>query len=252
MTRRRFYAPPDAFSRENGSVRLERDETKHLRGVLRLSIGDAVYLFDGAGREFQCEIANFGRDDATLAVLAEVAPQSPESTLDLTLAVALLKGEKFDLVVQKATELGVNRIVPVVTKRADVRLEHERRGKSHRDERWARLALEAAKQSGRARVPSVATPVDLGELLSDTDNSHAIMFAERTGVSLADAFGNSCSPPRSLVALVGPEGGWEDTEIEAARVAGWRVVTLGGRTLRAETAAIAVATLLQHRCGDLV
>jgi 16S rRNA (uracil1498-N3)-methyltransferase len=251
MTRRRFYAPPDAFNHDNGSVRLERDEAKHLRNVLRLGVGDAVYLFDGAGREFHCEITSFGRDEAVLSVLDEVAPQSPESKLELTLAVALLKGEKFGLVVQKATELGVGHIVPVMTKRADVRLDSARRGKTQRDERWTRLALEAAKQSGRARVPEVAAPVELSELLNNVDAMHAIMFAERAGTSLNDAL-DGIGLPRSLVALIGPEGGWETAEIEAARVAGWRIVTLGGRTLRAETAAIAVAALLQHRCGDLV
>jgi 16S rRNA (uracil1498-N3)-methyltransferase len=251
MTRRRFYASPKAFTSDCKGVRLDRDEARHLRGVLRLDVGDTVYVFDGTGREFRCEIADTGRDTAMLAVREEIAPQSPESKLELTLAVALLKGEKFDLVVQKATELGVARIVPVMTKRADVKIDRVKRT-THRDERWARLALEAAKQSGRARVPEVAAPVELKELFARQDAGRALLFAERGGESLEGALDSLPVEPRTLTALVGPEGGWETSEIEAARGHGWRIVTLGGRTLRAETAAIAVATLLQHRRGDIV
>lgn len=251
MTRRRFYASPGAFTVDRKGVRLDRDEARHLRGVLRLDVGDTVYVFDGAGREFRCEIADTGRDTAMLAVREEIAPQSPESNLELTLAVALLKGEKFDLVVQKATELGVRRVVPVMTKRADVRIDRAKRA-THRDERWARLALEAAKQSGRARVPEVGAPVELKELFARADAGRGIMFAERDGESLDRALDSLAVEPQMLVALVGPEGGWETSEIDAARAHGWRIVTLGGRTLRAETAAIAVATLLQHRRGDLI
>jgi len=251
MTRRRFYTPPEDFTSDGKGVRLDRDEARHLRGVLRLNVGDEVYVFDGAGREFRCEIADTGRDTTLLAVREEVAPQSPESGLELTLAVALLKGEKFDLVVQKATELGVARIVPVMTKRADVRIDRAKRT-THRDERWARLALEAAKQSGRARVPEVGAPIELKKLFEGENATGALMFAERGGESLNSALDSLSAGSRTLVALVGPEGGWETSEIDAARAHGWRIVTLGGRTLRAETAAIAVATLLQHRRGDLI
>src|SRR5437667_284472 len=166
MTRRRFYAPPSAFTPGIDNVDLASDEARHLRDVLRLKPGDEVYVFDGAGKEFHCRVEESRRDTAQLKVIREVEPARPESPLRLTLAVALLKGEKFDLVVQKATELGIAQVLPVVTKHADIRL---------RDE--------------------------------------------------SDA---------------------------AKRDAGWAIVTLGGRTLRAETAAITVAALIQHLFGDLV
>src|SRR5713101_728507 len=120
MTRRRFYAPTTAFDKNQNAVTLIADEARHLREVLRLKTGDEVFVFDGAGKEFHCRIADSRRDTAQLEVLAEVSPAKPESPLQLTLALALLKGEKFDLVVQKATELGVARIVPVITKHADI------------------------------------------------------------------------------------------------------------------------------------
>src|SRR5688572_7479098 len=105
MTRRRFHAPPEAFSSDRRSLTLQIEEAKHLRDVLRLRVGDRVHVFDGAGKEFECSIEESRKDSALLNVLLEVDPARPESHLQLTLAVALLKSDKFDLVVQKATEL---------------------------------------------------------------------------------------------------------------------------------------------------
>src|ERR1043166_4261847 len=120
MSRRRFFAPPEAFSKQ--TVTLTGDEARHLREVLRLKTGDEVFIFDGAGKEFRCTIDSARRDETLLSQCEEVAPNRPESPLSLTLAVALLKGEKFDLVVQKATELGVTGIIPMMTRYADIRL----------------------------------------------------------------------------------------------------------------------------------
>src|SRR5678816_2167457 len=118
MTRRRFYAPPSAFDSSLTRITLASDEARHLREVLRLKVGDEVYVFNGAGKEFHCSVEEARRDVSHLRVVREVEAARPESPLYLTLAVALLKGEKFDLVVQKATELGVIRIVPVSTRYA--------------------------------------------------------------------------------------------------------------------------------------
>ena len=249
MGRRRFYAPPEAFSRHSRIVNLEADEARHLREVLRLKPGDDVYVFDGAGKEFHCTIESSRRDTAELRVLEEVPPARPESPLQLTLAVALLKSDKFDLVVQKATELGVVALVPVQTKLADIKLKDESDA-SKRLVRWRRIALEAAKQSGRALVPEVTAPVSFTDLIrAQASADHKLIFSERDGQPL-ESLGTGTNPD-SLTALVGSEGGWTDAELEEASSAGWKVITLGGRTLRAETAAIAVTVLLQHRFGDL-
>lgn len=255
MTRRRFYAPPRSFDGE-GSVVLSAEESRHLRDVLRLRAGDEAYLFDGEGREFACAVREAGGRGgaAVLEVRAPAEPPSPESPLELTLAVALLKGEKFDLVVQKATELGAARVEPVVTARADVR-PRDARDTERRVERWRRLALEASKQSGRARVPVIVEPVAFGQLVareSAAESAARILFSERGGAGLDSlAVEGAATRPASVVALVGPEGGWDDEELSLARAQGWTLVTLGGRTLRAETAAITVCALLQHVFGDL-
>ncbi len=237
-------------------VTLAPDEARHLRDVLRMRAGDEAFVFDGEGIEYRCAVSEIGRGSggrATLRIEERVAAPHAESPLDLTLLVALLKGEKFDLVVQKATELGVSGIVPVVTKRADVR-PRDGEDAAKRTVRWQRLALEAAKQSGRARVPRLAPPVTLEAALSNVTlggDAARLMFAERGGVSLSELSELKDEHGSSVAALVGPEGGWEDEEISRAQSAGWTIVTLGGRTLRAETAAIVVAALLQHRLGDL-
>lgn len=221
------------------------DEARHLRDVLRLKAGDEVYVFDGRGREFCCSIVNMSRHAAQLHIKAEVEPAKPESQLQLNLCVALLKGEKFDLVVQKATELGVSKVTPLITRYADIHLRDESDA-AKRVSRWQRIALEAAKQSGRAFVPEIGKPVAFESV---TVEGLGVMFSERGGDSLESLIKHPA--PEAVTALVGSEGGWSDEELESARAREFHVITLGGRVLRAETAAITVTALLQHIFGDL-
>lgn len=239
MSRRRFFAPPSAFNFTKNFVTLTADEARHLREVLRLKPGDEVSVFDGAGKEFRARVVQARRESAELELDDEIATARPESPLQITLAVALLKGEKFDLVVQKATELGVKQIVPLITRYADIKLRDESDA-TKRVARWQRIALEAAKQSGRAVVPEVSLPATLAAVLEST----CVLFSERGGHGLTQI-----SNP--ITAIIGSEGGWSDEELEQANAAGAQIVTLGGRILRAETAAIVATALLQHRFGDL-
>ena len=243
MTRRRFFAPPSAFNFSKGLVTLTADEARHLREVLRLKTGDEVQVFDGTGREFRAVVSQARREFAELEIRDEIEPPKSESPLQLTLAVALLKGEKFDLVVQKGTELGVNRFIPLVTRYADIKLRDEADA-AKRVTRWQRIALEAAKQCGRSVVPEVEKPMSFEALIRE-DNRY-LMFSERDGHAL-----NTDARMDFVTALVGSEGGWSDEELDQARTANVPIVTLGGRVLRAETAAIAAAVLLQHLYGDL-
>src|SRR5215217_4076237 len=175
MSRRRFHALPSAFNLTQQTVTLAADEARHLRDVLRVKTGDEVYVFDGLGHEFRCTVSNTMRDAAELHIEAEVEPAKPESQLQLNLCVALLKGEKFDLVVQKATELGVSKVVPLITRYADIHLRDEADA-ARRVTRWQRIALEAAKQSGRAFVPEIAAPVAFASLLTDSRDELRVMF----------------------------------------------------------------------------
>jgi 16S rRNA (uracil1498-N3)-methyltransferase len=249
MTLRRFYAPKIAFTSDRRTVTLGPDEARHAHDVLRLEAGDEIFVFDGEGQEYRCSIAELTSRSAALDVLENVQPASPESPLDLTLAVALLKGEKFDLVVQKATELGVTRLTPLTTARADVRIrEPDARKKA---DRWARIAFESAKQCGRAQLMLVDRPMNLDEFFrSITDVRLRFTYTARDGDPHADLAKMELKKA-CIVAMIGPEGGWTDDELKQATANDCKIVTIGGRILRAETAAIAVATLLQHRFGDL-
>src|ERR1700752_2636115 len=157
MTRRRFYAPPNNFNFAGQTVKLGMDEARHLRDVLRLKAGEEVYVFDGHGREFRCVVFSPKRDAAELRIEAEVEPAKPESQLQLNLCVALLKGEKFDLVVQKATELGVKKITPLITRYADIHL-RDSADATKSVASWQLIASKAAKQSGKALVPEISLP----------------------------------------------------------------------------------------------
>ena len=225
-----------------GTAQLDEAETRHLRDVLRIREGETVNLFDGGGHEFRARVETISKRTTLLAVAEEVRPAAPESPLDLTLAVALTKGEKFELVVQKAVELGVNRIIPIVTHRCDIKPA----GNSKRTLRWRKIALDASKQSGRARLIEIEDAKAISSLMAAEFPGTKFLFSERDG----DRF-EKISTGNNVLAVVGPEGGWEDRELGSAADAGFQIITLGGRILRAETAAISIAAVIQHRFGDL-
>ena len=213
---------------------LSADETRHLREVLRLTRGDEVYIFDGVGREFRFVFRKVTGGKATLDLLAEVEPARPESQLNFTLCVALSKGEKFDLVVQKTTEIGVSRLVPLTTARASVRL-RDPDNTTRKTERWRRIVIEACKQSGRARLMEIDAPVAFDTLVKRGEGNRELrlMFAESGGGSFAEMMLALPLPPKAVTAAVGPDGGWTNEEMAQGRAASWKLLTLGGRTLRA-------------------
>jgi len=240
MSIHRFYAQPESFS--TYTVVLGADETRHLRDVLRLVIGNEVTVFDGKGREVRASVTGIEKKRTALSVIEQVTPASPESPFEITLAATVLNGEKYDLIIQKSVELGVARFIPIHTIRCDVKLKDAVR----RIERWRRIALEATKQCGRARLMMIYEPVEFSALIDGQAEKGIFLFSERNGGKFPD------KPPGDQITVVyGPKGGWADSELEAARSAGAQVVTLGGRIMRAETAAIAITAILQHRFGDL-
>jgi 16S rRNA (uracil1498-N3)-methyltransferase len=249
MQIRRFYIEPDKVSVDSGQAVLDHDETRHLRDVLRLREGAEVTVFDGQGREFLCMINTIKKDHAILDLVSEKEPAVTESPLKLTLAIAMLKGEKLDWVVQKVTELGVSNITLLDTEHSEVRTRNES-DSGKRVSRLRRIALEAAKQSGRAVVPLIAGPLPIQQILNDPGDVHRFFFTERGGGPIPEGLTNN-GECLTAVAVTGPEGGWSEHEVAAAAAFGWHLVTLGQRILRAETAAITAAVLLQHRFGDL-
>ena len=239
MTIHRFYAPIAAF--REGQVSLAESEAHHLRDVLRHAVGDEVNVFDGSGGEFRCRVEAIAKRSAELIVLGPIETMA-ESPLRLTLAAALLKGDKFDLVVKKCVELGVSSIVPLITDRCDVRLKDA--GK--RVERWEKLVIDATRQCGRATLTAVNEPLDFRSFVGIERQGQSILFAERSGRAF-----DQVEPTSDIIAIIGPEGGWSDGELALAEERRVNIVTLGGRILRAETASIAIAAILQHRFGDI-
>jgi 16S rRNA (uracil1498-N3)-methyltransferase len=221
----------------DGTVRVTGAEFRHLR-TLRLGPGDRFRLFDDAGAEHEVAVERVGARDAVVRVLRS-STASRESPLALTLGVALLKQDKMDWVVEKATELGAARIVPLETRYVVARGDHAAR--------WRRVAVAAAKQSGRTRLPVVDAPTPLARWLPDAgDGLRLLAWEDEAACRLADVADRA----DAVAIAIGPEGGFHPDEVAAARAAGFRTVTLGRRVLRAETAAVAAVALCQHRWGD--
>lgn len=241
---RRFFSLPEQIV--DGKALLSPEETRHLRDVLRLRVGDEASVFDGLGHEFSCRVETISKKDAVLTVLSEIEPSSPESPLEITLAAAILPGEKFEITVQKAVELGVQNFQPLYTKRCELKPG----AGSHRMERWQKIALGSAKQSGRARTMKIEEPVDIRDFFASlpvaASDSSRVFFSERDGQGF-----EAITAGKKITAVFGPKGGWDDSELEMARSAQFTIVTFGGRIMRAETAAIAMTAILQHRFGDL-
>ena len=218
-------------------VTVAGDEFHHSVRVVRIREGEEVELFDRSGKMARAVVETLGRDSATIRVVEPLA--SRESALAIHLAMAVIQLEKFELVLQKATELGVRSIVPLVTERVELRPERY----SGKAERWNRIIFEAVKQSGRSAVPELAPPARFDDVVSG--GGVRILFdADADPDPLA---GN----PSEVTILIGPEGGWSDDELRLARQRGCRFERLGPRRLRAETAAIAAVAVMASRFGDL-
>jgi 16S rRNA (uracil1498-N3)-methyltransferase len=239
VTDRRVHLPPERIVPGRG--RLTPEARHYLADVLRLGPGAAVEVFDGAGGRYPGRLEE-GLETIALGPREDARSRAPE----IALLFALAKGEKVDLVVQKATELGAARIVPFAAVRSVVRLEGAKG--EERARRWRKIAAEAARQCGRADVPTVAAPLELEAALAGLPPG-TVSFVFHPGgspLSHAEAVG-----AQALAAVVGPEGGLTEEELAACRRARTIPVSLGPRVLRAETAAIVAVALLQARFGDL-
>ena len=232
----------------SGHARLSADESAHLTRVLRLRAGARVLVFDGQGTQYLAELTATGKDAATAALL-EPAPAAAEPRIALTLVQAVLKGDKMDAVVRDATMMGVTAVWPIVTDRTVVPRAAVEQGGAL--DRWHRVAVASAKQCGRAVVPEIAAPSRFTALLTPDDaraSALRLQLVEPSASAGDDTPSSSlpgAPPPRALVAI-GPEGGWSADEVRAALDAGWHHWTLGGRTLRAESAPLAALAVLTY------
>ncbi|MFP7723456.1 16S rRNA (uracil(1498)-N(3))-methyltransferase [Lysobacter sp. A3-1-A15] len=231
---------------DGDEVTLPEAARAHLARVLRLREGDACVLFNGDGRDWPARITSVGKREVRVRLGRPVAVDR-ESPLSITVVQGVARGEKMDLVLQKATELGVSGIVPVFSERSEVKLDDARTAK--RLAHWRSVVGSACEQSGRGRVPAVSAPSDLAAGLANLEPGGMRLLLDPDGPL---SFGGMEAPDdRAFVLAVGPEGGWSPRDRAQLAAAGFCGVRLGPRILRTETAALAAVSALQARFGDL-
>lgn len=242
----RFYIPNPHI--ENKLLKIEGPEARHIRRVLRLRTGDEIIVFDGSGKEYEGTIV---KEEPTSVVIkvGNLFSSKEESPFEITLAQSLLKGEKMDYLIQKATELGVKEIIPFFSSRSVPVLEKTKGGKRH--QRWKRIAAEASKQCGRGVVPKIEPLKTYSEILKvPSPDFLRLILWEKERTRLREVLESSRGKTKVFF-IVGPEGGLSIEEVEDGKRMGFIPVNLGERILRAETASLCFLSVLQYERGDI-
>jgi len=221
--------------------------SNHLSRVLRLAVGDECLLFNGDGHDYAARLVSAQKRSSDVEILACTAVAN-ESPLAITLAQGIARGEKMDLILQKATELGVACIVPIITERTEVKLEGERSDK--KKQHWQGVIAAACEQSGRARLPSLDEPTTLARYAAAETANIKLVLDPEGELSLSDLQISSTPPQPNVALVIGPEGGLSERDLAALRAGGFRGVRIGPRILRTETAGLAAIAALQAMFGD--
>lgn len=238
----RFFTP----SVDGDNVCITGGDAQHITRVLRMRPGEKLTVCDGLGGDYLCEITGVSDAMVTLCVLERTASRA-EPTVRATLYQGLPKFDKMDFIVQKSVELGISRVVPVLTARCVSR--PDEKSMLARTERWNKIAFEAAKQCGRGIIPQVSPAMRFEDAVGELQPiEHAMLFYEGSGMGSAGGF----SPDMHEIGfMVGPEGGFEPSEVQTAGAAGIRIMGLGPRILRTETAPLCVLSAVMYATGNL-
>jgi 16S rRNA (uracil1498-N3)-methyltransferase len=242
----RFYVTNPRI--EKGILKIEGSEVRHIRRVLRLKAGDEMVVFDGSAKEYEGTIIEESPSSVAIRI-QNIFSSKRESPLEITLAQSLLKGEKMDYLIQKATELGVIEIIPFFSTRSIPLFEKSKGLKRYH--RWKRIAIEASKQCGRGVIPKIEPLQDYSEILpiASKDTLRLVLW-ERGGKKLKEVLRGSKEKGK-IFFIVGPEGGLSQEEVEHAKKEGFISVSLGERILRSETAGLCLLSVLQYEWGDI-
>lgn len=249
---RRFFVEAENIKKDKVTIRGE--ETRHIAQVLRLGEKDRIKVFTRKGREYLIEIREASKKEVIGKILKGTKLKT-EPRVSITLVQGLPKKDKMDFIVQKATELGVKKVIPVITQRTIVKLDREKA--KARQVRWQRIALEAAKQSGRAIIPEVDGVTTFVQSLNNIseENLNLIPWEEEETTSLKKVLKRHTShishPTSQITVFIGPEGGFTLEEVRAAKERGAIPVSLGPRLLRTETAGLATLAMILYELGDL-
>lgn len=225
------------------TLALNEDASHHLARVLRFQVGNAITLFNGDGNEYAATISAIDKRHVTVSI-GELTNANRESSLAIHLGIAISKGDRMDLVVQKAVELGVTTITPLLSERVEVRLQGERADKKL--QHWQGIVIAACEQCARNRIPSLNPITSLHDWIDNIEAERKFVLHHRSETKLGDM-----AKPASVALLIGPEGGLSDTEIAAAERKAFSSLRLGPRVLRTETAPLAALSILQFAFGDL-
>lgn len=229
---------------------IEGEDAEHIYRVLRLRRGDAVELCDGQGNDYEAIIESVGKDGVEVRIERSF-PSQGEPGIKVVLYQAIPKSAKMDLIIQKCVELGVHKVVPVVTARTVVKLK-DAEDEIHKASRWQRIAKEAAKQSKRGIIPEVSLPVPFSRAVSQSPEVLRIFpWENERKAGIKGLFEATTSWKDGIAIMVGPEGGWELQEVEAARDMGWNIISLGPRILRTETVGVAILSAIMFYTGEM-
>lgn len=244
----RFFVEKENINLENNTCIIEGEDVKHISKVLRCKIGEKLEVCDKQSSEYICEITNIDKQEVTLDIL-EKKDIKRESDLKVKLYQGLPKSTKMEMILQKLTEVGVDEIILVSTKRSVVKVEDKKEGKKL--ERWERIIYEAAKQSKRGKIPTLRGILSFNEALEDMKNNdmNICPYENEKTVSIKSAIKDANIG--NIGIFVGPEGGFEEEEIERLQNIGSKVVSLGPRILRTETASVVASSIVLYELSDL-
>ncbi len=237
----RFFVSPDSV-KEN-EIEITGIDVNHIKNVLRMQAGERIEVCDGEGNDYVCVIKSLERDSVLLDI-EEIHPSGTELKKKIYLFQGLPKSDKMELIIQKAVELGVYEIIPTVTSRCIVKIDAKKEDK--KIARWQQIAESAAKQSGRGIIPKIKAPMSLKEAFeySKSIDTVLIPYEKSEGIDSARAILTKAGEGSSVAVFIGPEGGFEEKEIEFAENNGAYAITLGKRILRTETAGLCILSVL--------
>lgn len=243
---RKFFVEESAI--KNNKVFISGEDVNHIKNVLRLKVGDNIIVSNGKYGEYEVKIIDICRDVIEGQIVQKIENNS-EPSVDITLFQGIPKGEKMELIIQKAVEIGVKKIIPVITERVIVKL--DKKSAEKKAERWQKISEQAAKQCGRNVIPEVEQPISYNQAIKllESYDLVLVLYEKEKDKTLKEILSVLSNKPRSIAVLIGPEGGFSEKEVEL--VSRFIIISLGPRILRTETAGLVAVSIILYQSGDL-